>query len=186
MSILTIYSDKSTNHAETFYDFDSIQMKLEAINVQFERWKTSSLLDSSATNDDVLNAYQNSIENLKSIYDFQSVDVIRMLPTHPEKELFRKKFLAEHTHDDFEVRFFVEGQALFYLHVEHEVYCVLCEQGDLISVPENVTHWFDMGENPEFTCIRFFTTPEGWVANFTGSDIEKRFPTFEQFLDTFN
>jgi 1,2-dihydroxy-3-keto-5-methylthiopentene dioxygenase len=39
-----------------------------------------------------------------------------------------------------------------------------------------------MGENPFFKCIRLFTTPEGWVANFTGSDISKKHPDFEEFL----
>jgi 1,2-dihydroxy-3-keto-5-methylthiopentene dioxygenase len=36
-----------------------------------------------------------------------------------------------------------------------------------------------MGERPDFKCIRFFTRPEGWVGNFTGSDIATRFPDFD-------
>jgi 1,2-dihydroxy-3-keto-5-methylthiopentene dioxygenase len=84
-------------------------------------------------------------------------------------------------HSDFEVRFFVEGQGLFYVHLEEKVYAILCEQGDLISVPANVTHWFDMGAEPDFKCIRLFTTEEGWVAQFTGSKISENFPTLEQY-----
>jgi len=49
-------------------------------------------------------------------------------------------------------------------------------------VPANTTHWFDMGENPHFTCIRLFTTADGWVADFTGSDIATKFPTLDQYL----
>jgi 1,2-dihydroxy-3-keto-5-methylthiopentene dioxygenase len=94
----------------------------------------------------------------------------------------RQKFLSEHTHADFEVRFFVEGSGLFYLHVGDKVYTLLCEKGDLISVPANTTHWFDMGTKPYFKCIRFFTTPEGWVGNFTGSEIAKQFPDFDQYV----
>jgi 1,2-dihydroxy-3-keto-5-methylthiopentene dioxygenase len=92
----------------------------------------------------------------------------------------RLKFLNEHTHDDFEVRFFVDGSGLFYLHIDDKVYMVLCEQGDLISVPARTTHWFDMGVRPDFRCIRFFTVPEGWVGNFTGSDIANRFPDYDK------
>ena len=51
-----------------------------------------------------------------------------------------------------------------------------------ISVPANTTHWFDMGESPDFKCIRFFTTPDGWQGNFTGSDIATRFPSFDAYL----
>jgi 1,2-dihydroxy-3-keto-5-methylthiopentene dioxygenase len=39
-----------------------------------------------------------------------------------------------------------------------------------------------MGENPNFKAIRLFTTSEGWVAHFTGSDIARRFPKLEQFI----
>ena len=80
------------------------------------------------------------------------------------------------------MRFFIDGRGLFFLHTNAKVYAVLCEQGDLISVPANTTHWFDMGENPYFKCIRLFTNEDGWIAEFTGSDIAKSFPTFDQYV----
>jgi 1,2-dihydroxy-3-keto-5-methylthiopentene dioxygenase len=103
-------------------------------------------------------------------------------PTIRKKDEFRQLFLAEHTHADFEVRFFVDGAGLFYLHVGDRIYAMLCEGGDLISVPAGTTHWFDMGSAPSFKCIRLFTTPEGWKGEFTGSDIAKRFPDFDRHL----
>ena len=57
---------------------------------------------------------------------------------------------------------------------------VMCMGGDLIGVPANTKHWFDMGPEPSFTCIRLFTTPEGWVADFTGDKIAESFPRFEE------
>ena len=56
---------------------------------------------------------------------------------------------------------------------------VLCEKDDLISVPANTLHWFDMGPNPLFTAIRLFNNPDGWVAKFSGEDIATRFPLLE-------
>ncbi len=99
-----------------------------------------------------------------------------MQPDHPNKEALRKKFLDEHTHSEDEVRFFVEGQGLFCIHKAGQVFLVLCEKGDLISVPEGTPHWFDMGSEPRFTAIRLFTHTEGWVARMTGNDIASRFP----------
>ena len=110
---------------------------------------------------------------------FKSVDVISLSPDHPDKDEFRQKFLKEHTHTDDEVRFFVSGSGLFSLHVNEKVYELLCTQGDLISVPDGTRHWFDMGPNPSFACIRIFTNTEGWVAHFTGSDIADRFNRLE-------
>ena len=48
--------------------------------------------------------------------------------------------------------------------------------------PANTTHWFDMGEKPDFKCIRFFSTPDGWAGAFTGSDIAQRFPDFDEYV----
>ena len=102
-----------------------------------------------------------------------------MNPDHPDKNAFRQKFLDEHTHSEDEVRFFVRGHGLFVIHSDDRVYSMLCEKDDLISVPADTRHWFDMGPNPEFTCIRLFTDPEGWVGHLTGDNIADRFPLLE-------
>ena len=51
--------------------------------------------------------------------------------------------------------------------------------GNEISVPAGTQHWFDAGERPRFTAIRLFVSPDGWVAEYTGSAIAERFPKFE-------
>jgi 1,2-dihydroxy-3-keto-5-methylthiopentene dioxygenase len=91
----------------------------------------------------------------------------------------RDKVLHEHTHADFEVRFFVEGRGLFNLRKNGKVYAMLCERGDLLSVPAGTTHWFDMGPQPQLKAIRLFAIAEGWVATFTGDKIADRFPRLE-------
>ena len=53
---------------------------------------------------------------------------------------------------------------------------MLCEKNDLISVPAHTPHWFDMGSEPNFTAIRIFDNPEGWIAQFIGDDIASAYP----------
>lgn len=182
MSALTIYSDDQPQHGSTSTDFDTIAEQLKTIGVQFERWEPGSEFIAEGQVQTVMEAYQPHIERLMKHYGFQSVDVVSLAPEHPDKQALRQKFLSEHTHSDFEVRFFVEGCGLFFLHVEDKVYAILCEQGDLISVPAHTKHWFDMGENPDFKCIRLFTTEDGWIAEYTGDPIADGFPTFDQYL----
>lgn len=182
MTALTIYPEQAPQQGKLYTDFADIHQQLAAINVQIERWTANTPLAVDADQAGVIAAYAGSVERLQQQYGFQSVDVVKLTADHPDKTAFRQKFLSEHTHDDFEVRFFVEGRGLFYLHVDGQVFAILCEQGDLISVPGNTTHWFDMGENPQFTCIRLFTKPDGWVADFTGSDIATTFPTLDQYV----
>ena len=179
MSELRVYSDQDPSAAQIYREHDAIASELDAVGVEFERWTADRVLSDTATQEEIIEAYRGSVDRLMTQYGFKSVDVISLRPDHPDKEALRAKFLDEHTHSDFEVRFFVEGRGLFYLHPDENVYVVLCEKGDLISVPANVKHWFDMGEFPNLQCIRLFTTPEGWVAHFTGSSIAKRFPRLE-------
>lgn len=179
MARLTIYEDDLSGAPVNITEADKIISTLAEVGVLLERWEATQSLPADADQDAVIATYQDSIDKLNEQYGFQSIDVVSLNPNHPNKKEFREKFLAEHTHDDFEIRFFVEGTGLFYLHIDDKVYMVMCEAGDLISVPANTTHWFDMGENPHFKCIRLFTTEDGWVGNFTGNDIATRFPDYD-------
>jgi len=183
MSILTIHSETGFDPYERYADFTEIAAKLNEIGVLFERWPASQPLPNDADQEAVLATYAEPVARLKKQYGFQSADVISVAPDHPERQALREKFLAEHTHSDFEVRFFVGGRGLFYLHVGDRVYIVLCQAGDLISVPAATPHWFDMGERPQLKAIRLFTTPEGWVADYTGNAISRRFPKLEEYLE---
>ena len=182
MTALTIYSEDLQGMPREVNDPETIKAELAAIGVEFERWEAKQPLAPNAGQQEVLAAYRHAVDDLNKKYGFQPVDVVSLRPNHPDRAAFRQKFLAEHTHADFEVRFFVGGRGLFYLHVADKVYLVLCEGGDLISVPAGTTHWFDMGEHPDFTCIRFFTTPDGWEGNSTGSDIAEHFPSFDEYV----
>ncbi|MCH8334466.1 MAG: hypothetical protein IIC61_01100 [Proteobacteria bacterium] len=177
MSQLTIYAesdgDKPILATE---DIDVIKSELDAAGIRLERWQADHDLTDDADNDTIIAAYQPEIDRLVDERGYQTYDVVSMNPDHPEKESLRQKFLDEHTHSEDEVRFFVRGKGLFTIHANDRVYSMLCEKDDLISLPANTRHWFDMGPNPAFTAIRLFNNPEGWAANFTGDDIASRFP----------
>lgn len=154
----------------------AIAAELDKVGVRFERWEASQPIAPGASQDEVIAAYRGDIDRLMREEGYQAVDVISLAPDHPDRAALRQKFLSEHTHSEDEVRFFVAGSGQFTLHLGGKVYDILCEQGDLIGVPDGTRHWFDMSEAPYFVAIRLFTNKEGWVANFTGSDIAERFP----------
>ncbi len=180
MSQLTVYADHDADTAlMSSDDIDVIATELSQIGIQIERWETDQTLAPDADNETILAAYQDDIDRLVAERGYQTWDVVSMNTDHPEKDAFRHKFLNEHTHSEDEVRFFVRGQGLFVIHAAGKVYSILCEQDDLISVPANTKHWFDMGPNPAFTAIRLFNDPAGWVANFTGNEIAADFPMLD-------
>jgi 1,2-dihydroxy-3-keto-5-methylthiopentene dioxygenase len=177
MSALTIFSDtESSQPLWHSTDAEEIRERLNAKNVRFERWEADRDLGSDPDAETVIKAYQHAIDRLVAEKGYQSWDVLSMRADNPNKQALREKFLNEHTHSEDEVRFFVEGSGLFCLHIGNEVYQILCEKNDLISVPEGTAHWFDMGSEPHFTAIRIFDNQEGWIANFTGDKIADAYP----------
>ncbi|HET19799.1 MAG TPA: cupin, partial [Chromatiales bacterium] len=127
MSELKIFAENSPGAPLAVHvDPAEIARELAAIDVRFEQWEASQPLAADAGQEAVLAAYRDDVERLNEEYGFQSVDVISLRPDHPQKDEFRAKFLNEHTHDDFEVRFFVDGQGMFYLHANGKVYAMLC------------------------------------------------------------
>ena len=180
MSRIRVFADDNPEAVLLETDeYAGIARELDNVGVRFERWKADARIAPGDAQDRILDAYATDIERLRRQNGYQAVDVVSMWPDHPEREAARRKFLDEHTHAEDEVRFFVRGNGLFSLHIDGRVFEVLCERGDLIGVPANTRHWFDMGPAPEFTAIRLFNNPEGWVAQFTGSDIASHFNRLE-------
>jgi 1,2-dihydroxy-3-keto-5-methylthiopentene dioxygenase len=179
MSVLRVYRDSDPAGAAEYTDPVDIARVASEASIRFERWQATAELRDVTAQDEVLRAYARDVARLKAECGFSAADVISIrnhTPNHPE---LRKKFLDEHTHAEDEVRFFVEGSGMFSVHHGERIFAFVCEKGDLLAVPAGTRHWFDMGPQPHFTCIRLFTNPAGWVAEFTGSDIAGQFPRYE-------
>jgi 1,2-dihydroxy-3-keto-5-methylthiopentene dioxygenase len=180
MSRLRIFAEEHPDTPLlTTHDRDAMTRELARIRVDFEQWLANLPVRPGDSQEVILAAYRHDIDRLVRERGFKTVDVVSIAPDNPHKQVMRAKFLDEHYHKEDEVRFFVAGSGLFTLHVGTQVYEILCEQGDLISVPDSTLHWFDMGPEPSFIVIRFFTGLDGWVGHFTGTDIALKFPRYE-------
>ncbi|MBP2322989.1 1,2-dihydroxy-3-keto-5-methylthiopentene dioxygenase [Kibdelosporangium banguiense] len=190
MTLLTVWpdTDPSTVLLRT-EDHTEIQGELKQLGVRFDTWPVVPGLPAEPTSEQVLDAYRSYVGRVVETEGYVYVDALHMTPrdtpewTRTAAEA-RQKFLAEHTHDDDEDRFFARGSGVFYLHVDGKVFGILCEAGDLLSVPADTTHWFDMGTRPDYVAIRFFHDDDGWVGNFTGARLAEDFPSFDTLTAT--
>ncbi|MGV9820856.1 1,2-dihydroxy-3-keto-5-methylthiopentene dioxygenase [Nocardia xishanensis] len=164
-----------------------IAAELAAHGITFDRWP--ALDDAAATSsDDLLAHYADRVAELNDSGRYKHIDIARIHPDDANPEWpsiakgAREKFLNEHRHAEDEVRYFAAGRGCFYLHLDEEVLAVVCEGGDLLSVPAGTLHWFDMGTRPDFIAIRFFEEEDGWVGDFTGDRISEGFPTLDELL----
>ena len=99
-----------------------------------------------------------------------TADVINVNPATPGLAEMLAKFSREHTHDDDEVRFIIHGRGVFHIRPLHDaVVAVEVEAGDLLRVPKNTRHWFDLCADRTIRAIRLFADPAGWVPRYTDS-----------------
>ena len=75
MTALSIYNDDASGKPEHLLNFDNIATTLGQLGVLIERWDANRQLSDDAIQDEVLSAYQDSIDKLKKKYQFQSIDV---------------------------------------------------------------------------------------------------------------
>lgn len=161
-------------------DPKEIRTFLNERGIFFDQWNCDVVFDDSATQDEIIEAYSKDLDPFMKSGGYLTADVISINKLTDNYEAIRTKFLSEHIHTEDEIRFFVDGQGLFWFNLETEpVFNLLCEKGDLISVPAGTKHWFDAGEtNPFVKTIRIFIDMSGWVPHYTSSKIEENFIDF--------
>ena len=179
----TLRNGEMPHHPVRLDRENEIRSALNEIGVRFERWEASISLGIDASDESILSAYSHDVQRLKAAGGYLSADVINVHAHTPEIETVRRKFRAEHIHHEDEVRFFVEGGGVFYLHVGQNVFAALLQAGDLISVPRGMLHWFDMGPKPWVKCIRLFSNPTGWIAEYSGDSLAAHFPSYPELLE---
>jgi 1,2-dihydroxy-3-keto-5-methylthiopentene dioxygenase len=143
----------------------------------FDQWTCGVEFSDTASPDEILAAYDEQLKPFMNTGGYQTADVITINHLTENYSAIRAKFLAEHTHSEDEIRFFVDGKGLFWFHLENQpIFNLLCEKGDLISVPAGTKHWFDAGEHAPFVkAIRIFIDMQGWIPEYTGSKIEEKY-----------
>lgn len=175
MAILSIPDNKIQ-----LIDSQEIKEFLNQRGVFFDQWMCDVEFSNQATSEEILKAYEKDLKPFMQNGGYETADVISINSTTENYKAIREKFLAEHTHSEDEIRFFVDGSGLFWFNLENEpVFNLLCEKGDLISVPAGSKHWFDAGENNPFVkAIRIFIDMSGWVPHYTQSKIELNYLDF--------
>lgn len=172
MAILTIPSENkvitSPIEIRTFFN---------ERNIFFDQWSCDVVFEDTASQEEILTAYEKDLKPFMEQGGYETADVISINKLTENYTAIRTKFLAEHTHSEDEIRFFVDGEGTFWFHLENgEIFNLLCQKGDLISVPAGTKHWFDAGESEPFVkAIRIFIDMTGWTPHYTGSGVEQKF-----------
>ncbi len=161
---------------ETITDFEKIKSILAAHNIMIDHWAANTKLNDDADQETILSAYAHELKPFMEKNGYVTADVINVNPQTPNLKSIREKFMKEHRHSEDEIRFFVDGQGVFWFHLDNdEVLGVTCTAGDFMSVPKNFRHWFDLAPNYFVKAIRIFSNIEGWVPLYTNSGVDEKY-----------
>ncbi|MCG3755979.1 cupin [Amycolatopsis sp. Poz14] len=131
MTLLTVWPDDQPGHVLLrTEDTGAIVAELGRVGAGFARWPLveDGSDGSDGSDGDLVGRYRELIDSLGG----GSVDVVG-----------GETSLVERSWGGVEDRFFVRGAAVWYLHAGREVHAVLCEPGDVLTVPAGVRHWQD-------------------------------------------
>ncbi len=145
---------------------------LEQQEVIYEHWEISKLPEhlrekfqlSDEEKEEILQAFKTEIDDISERRGYKTADIISLSDATPNLDEMLKNFQQEHHHTDDEVRFIVSGHGVFVIQGKDERFFeVHLNPGDLISVPENIRHYFTLADDRKVVAVRIFVTQEGWV-----------------------
>lgn len=163
---------KFQGREEEIHGKEEVSRFLDSQEVIYENWDISKLptelvekyLLSDEEKAAILTTFAGEISDISARRGYEAQDVISLSENTPNLEQLLQNFQQEHHHTDDEVRFIVSGHGVFVIQgKDGEFFEVFLEPGDLISVPENVRHYFTLQDDRKVVAVRIFVTTEGWV-----------------------
>ncbi|VXB65130.1 acireductone dioxygenase (Ni2+ or Fe2+ -requiring) [Bacillus sp. 349Y] len=145
---------------------------LEEQGVIYEHWDIGKLSGdlqdkfdlADVEKERILTTFKDEIQDISARRGYEAWDIISLSDSTPNLDELLKNFQQEHHHTDDEVRFIVSGHGVFIIQgSDGDFFEVHLNPGDLISVPENIRHYFTLSDDKKVVAVRIFVTKEGWV-----------------------
>ena len=166
----------------TYTQLSDISRELASLNIKLNRWPVGespelhNLLEKDALSNEekeqVLQALDSYFQELQQTAGYQSRDLIVLHPEVPNLNSMLSKFNQCHTHADDEVRYIVAGEGVFgFVRPDGSQVEVTVEPEEFVNVPANTEHWFYLTPQQRIKAVRYFTSTEGWMPQYTGTEI---------------
>jgi 1,2-dihydroxy-3-keto-5-methylthiopentene dioxygenase len=173
MAIVTVPAQ-----ARRITGFDDVKTFLAGFGIDHQIWPLEDRVDPGAPAEEILAAYAPEIDELKRQGGFVTADVIDVRPETPNLDTMLAKFAKEHTHTEDEVRFILQGRGVFHIHGAtadgtDTVFAIEVGAGDLISVPMDTRHWFDLCNDRRIRAIRLFQDMTGWTPHYVEGGVHE-------------
>ena len=99
-------------------------------------------------------------------------DLLNVHPGIPNLQMLLHTYSRYHTHTASEPLYVLAGEMIFgFVKPDGSRLQLLVQPQDYISIPVGVEHWCSLSASLNFKAVRYFTSVEGWVPNYTGTQL---------------
>ncbi|MCC5638504.1 acireductone dioxygenase [Nostoc sp. CHAB 5844] len=162
-------------------DLTQIVRELAPIGVHLKHYDPgTSLLFATLLEQDVLTALEKNyiVELHNSVFEFIQqendswCDLLNVHPGVPNLQMLLDTYSRYHTHTAAEPLYVLAGEMIFgFVRLDGSQVQLLVQSQDYISIPTGVEHWCSLTASLSFKAVRYFTSADGWVPNYTGTQL---------------
>ncbi|MBD2436014.1 cupin domain-containing protein [Nostoc sp. FACHB-110] len=163
-------------------DLSEIVSELAPIGVHLKHYDPgTSLLFPSLLEQDVLNNSEKHyiVDLHNSVFEFLRhengslwCDLLNVHPGVPNLQMLLNAYSHYHTHTSAEPLYVLAGEMIFgFVRPDGSQIQLLVQPQDYIYIPAEVEHWSSLTASLSFKAVRYFTSAEGWVPNYTGTQL---------------
>jgi 1,2-dihydroxy-3-keto-5-methylthiopentene dioxygenase len=177
MSILKLENGQTLSH------LCDIQRELATLNIQIEHQDLGKSLRSpellaqdilsQQDKQRILESHQNDFEVLKQRFDYFCYDLLVLHLGSPNLYTLTAAYSRYHTHKDAEALYVLAGEAMFgFVRPEGNQIQLLVQAHDYIHISAEVEHWFSPAASLHVKALRYFTSADGWIPQYTGTQLQ--------------
>ena len=159
---------------------DDIARTLAEVGVGLEQWSVPAAVVLGLDVATLTNESQTLLAPLLA-QGYVVDEVLSLKAADAQGLVLRERFADEFCLDGEHSSLFLAGRGLVSLHIEDYVYEVLCERGDLLTLPAGTKHWVDFGERANMAVIRLNKPTQGVTVRRTGDTIASQFSRLEEW-----
>ncbi|MBD2295477.1 acireductone dioxygenase [Anabaena sphaerica FACHB-251] len=95
-------------------------------------------------------------------------DLLNIHPGSPNLDTWMATYGRYHTHNASEAIYLLAGEMIYgFVKPDGSQIQLLVQSQDYLHIPAGVEHWCSFSACLHFKVIRYFTTVEGWMPNYT-------------------
>lgn len=121
---------------------------------------------------DIIETHNSVLEFLQQENGYLWCDLLNLHPGSPNLQSLMATYGRYHTHTAPEPLYILAGEMIFgFVKPDGGQLQLLVQSQDYIYIPPCLEHWCSLTASLHVKAVRYFTTVEGWVPNYTGTSM---------------